>query len=446
MNPKIFKAYDIRGIYSEDLNEDDAYKIGVAFALFIKKVSNKENPEIVIGRDGRKSTKSLFEELKRGVIEQGADIIDVGLTATPTLYFAVSKYKADGGINLTASHNPKEYNGFKLVRERAIPLTKESGIEEIKEMALSGNFVKSERVGKITERSINEEYVSENSALDKFDFKVIVDTANSVAGVLIPQMLKSVNFLHLFAEIDGDFPNHEPDPLKEPNVRDIKKKVVEEKADLGVAFDGDGDRIIFIDEKGEVVPSDLISALVALTMLRDNPGKKILFDIRSSNIVKETIERLGGEAIPSRIGHSYIKKTMREKDIDFGGEYTGHYYSKSDGNYFETPYFVFFSVLKEMKGAGKTLSQLIEPFKKYYHSPEIVFKTENSEEIIKRIEERYKEGKALRMDGLRIDFDDWWFILRASNTEPILKLVVEAKTEEAMKGKIKELEEIINVR
>ena len=446
MNQKIFRAYDIRGIYPEDLNEESAHKIGSAFAIFIKKVSGKQNPEIVVGRDGRKSSAFLFEELKKGLIDQGADVIDIGLSATPTLYFAVSRWNTDGGINVTASHNPKEYNGFKMVREKAIPLSKERGIEEIKEMVLAGNFVKPEREGMVVERSINEEYIAGNSVSESFDFKVVVDTANSASGILVPQMLKNFNLVHLFSEIDGNFPNHEPDPNKAENIKILKEKVVEEKADLGIGLDGDGDRMVFVDEKGEVVPSDFILCLVSGSTLKEKPGTKVLYDIRSSNIVRETIEKMGGEAVVSKIGHSYIKEAMREKGIALGGEYTGHYYSENNGNYFETPYLFLFSVLREMKRTGKPLSELIEPFKIYHHSPEIAFKTENSSEIIERVKENYSDGKATTIDGLRVDFDDWWFLLRASNTEPILKLVVEAETEGLMQEKIREIEELINAR
>ena len=443
MNPKIFRAYDIRGIYPGDLNEESAYKIGSAFAIFIKKVSGKQNPEIVVGRDGRKSSASLFEELKKGLVDQGADVIDIGLSATPTLYFAVSRWNTDGGINVTASHNPKEYNGFKMVREKAIPLSKEKGIEEIKEMVLAGNFVKPEREGMVVERSINEEYIAGNSVSESFDFKVVVDTANSASGILVPQMLKNFNLVHLFSEIDGNFPNHEPDPNKTENIKILKEKVVEEKADLGIGLDGDGDRMVFVDEKGEVVPSDFILCLVSESVLREKPVTKVLYDIRSSNIVRETIERAGGEAVVSKIGHSYIKEAMREKGIALGGEYTGHYYAENNGDYFETPYLFLFSVLREMKRTGKPLSELIKPFRVYFHSSEIAFKTENSSEIIERVKEKYSDGKATTIDGLRVDFDDWWFLLRASNTEPILKLVVEAKTEGLMKEKAEEISKLV---
>lgn len=446
MDSKIFKAYDIRGAYPEELDEEAAYKIGAAFALFIKKVSNKENPEIVVGRDNRKSSDSLFEEFKRGITEQGADVVNIGLSTTPMLYFAVANYGYDGGANITASHNPPRYNGFKFVKEGAIPLSGDSGIEEIKETVLSGDFVKSEKTGKVTEKNIIDDYALSNGVPDAFGFKVVVDTANGVSGLIVPALFKNVNLVRLFPDLDGDFPNHEPDPLKEENIKFLKERVAEERADLGVAFDGDGDRVFFVDEKGSVIPSDVLLAFVSSLILRDLPGSKIIYDVRSSNIIKETVEENGGEAVMSRVGHSFIKKTMRDKDIVFGAEYSGHYYLKQGSDYFEAPYFVVFSILKEMKRLGRPLSRLIEPFKKYYHSGEMNFKVEDKENILKNIEERYKDGKISHIDGLRVDFENWWFSLRASNTEPLIRMVVEAKTEELMKEKVEEIKEMINVR
>lgn len=446
MNPKIFKAYDIRGIYPEELNEDDSYKIGAAFAQFIKKTSGKDNPQIAVGRDNRSSSDSLFEEFKKGIIGQGADVVDIGLSTTPMVYFAVAEYDYDGGVSITASHNPKEYNGFKMVKERAVTLSETSGIEEIKEMALADDFTKAEKEGNIAEKRIIDEYVCSNSIPEEFDLKVVVDTANSVSGILVPEMFKGVDLVHLLKELDGNFPVHQPDPSKRENIELLQKKVPEEKADLGIAFDGDGDRVYFVDERGDVVPSDLIIAFISSIILRNIPGAKVLYDIRSSNIIRETVEALGGTAVPSRIGHSFIKDAMRNQDIFFGAEYSGHYYLKFDGNYFEAPYFAVFSIMKEMKNTGKKLSQLIEPFKKYYHSGEINFKTEDKDSAIERVKEKYMDGKASYVDGLRVDFDDWWFSLRASNTEPVLRLVVEAKTEEKMKEKVEEIKEMIIAR
>ena len=443
MNSKIFKAYDIRGIYPEEIDEKAVYKIGAAFAVFIKKASNKEKPQIVVGRDNRKSSDSLFNALSRGLIEQGVDVVDIGLSATPTLYFSVSNYKYDGGINITASHNPKQYNGLKMVREMAIPLSGDSGIEEIKEMVLADNFSEAEKKGEIIKRDVSDDYISINKTKDSFDSKMIVDTANSVSGVLISKMFDRTNLTHIFSELDPDFPNHEPDPLKKENIEKLQKKVIEDKADLGAAFDGDGDRVFFIDETGEIIPSDMILALIASIILKENSNNKILYDIRCSNIVRETVESLRGEAVMSRVGHSFIKALMKEKDIIFGAEYSGHYYLKQGDSYYESPYFVVFNILEEMKKSGKKLSQLIEPFKKYYHSGEINFKVDNKEEIIEKVKEKYINGKLSTIDGVRIDFDDWWFSIRASNTEPILRLIIEGKTKEIMEEKLKEIQNLI---
>jgi len=445
MNTKIFKAYDIRGIYPEDLNEEAAYKIGAAFAIYIKKASKKDNPQIAVGRDNRLSSDSLFAQLSKGIISQGADVINIGLSATPTLYFAVANYNYDGGINLTASHNPKEYNGLKMVREKGIPLSESLGIGEIKDLAM-GDVTPSGIEGKIIERDISEDYVAINKDKEDFNIKVIVDTANSVSGVLVPRILNQVNLAHVYSELDGSFPNHEPDPLIKENIESFQKKVVEDKFDLGIAFDGDGDRVFFVDEKGEVISSDSISSLIASIILKENNSNKILYDLRCSNITKETVEKLGGEAVISRVGHSFIKALMKEKDVYFGAEYSGHYYLKQGDSYYESPYFVIFQILKEMKKSGKKLSELIAPFKKYYHSGEINFRVGNKEEIIKKLENEYSAGKLLTIDGIRVDFDDWWVSVRSSNTEPILRLIIEGKTKEKMEEKLKEITKIIQAQ
>ncbi|MFA5432357.1 MAG: phosphomannomutase/phosphoglucomutase [Candidatus Paceibacterota bacterium] len=443
MNTKIFKAYDIRGIYPQEINEEAAYKIGVAFATFTKNNSNKENPQIVVGRDNRLSSDSLFDSLSRGIIDQGANVINIGLSATPTFYFAVANYKYDGGINITASHNPKQYNGFKMVKAGAVPLSEISGIGEIKDLVMVDNFPIVPKKGEIVEKTVLIDYILANKEKEPFNIKMIVDTANSVSGVFVPKIFDQINFTHIFSDLNGDFPNHEPDPLKKENINKLQEKVIKDKADLGIAFDGDGDRVFFIDEKGEVVSSDMILALIASIIIKEKPGSKILYDLRCSNIVKEVIEGLKGEAIISRVGHSFIKALMREQDIIFGAEYSGHYYLKQGEDYYESPYFVIFTILKEMKRTGNKLSELIEPFRKYYHSGEINFKVENKEEIIERVKNKYINGNLLIIDGVRIDFDDWWFSIRSSNTEPILRLIVEGKTKEKMEEKLKEIEAII---
>lgn len=430
----IFKAYDIRGIYGKDLNEDTAFKIGQSFVVFLKKKLNKEDLTIVLAKDNRISSNSLFSFIKRGIMSQGANVIDIGLSTTPLFYFSVAHFKYDGGIIITASHNPKEYNGFKFVGPLSEPISEDTGLLEIKELVLQNTFERKEQ-GTEEKKSFINDYVSFNSFNNNFsDIKIVIDTANSVSGIVISQILP--NAIHIFKELDGNFPNHEPNPLKEENMIFLKEKIKQEKADLGVAFDGDGDRLFFIDEKGQSVSSDLILALMASLIIKGK--EKILYDVRSSNIVKETIESLGGIPVLSRVGHSFIKEKMKKEDIVFGGEYSGHFFSKN--HYFtECPYFVLFNIIEKMKKENKTLSQLIEPFRKYFHSGEINFKVENKEEIIKQIKEKYKEGKIMEIDGLRVDFPDWWFLVRASNTEPLIRLIVEAKNKELMAEKKNEL-------
>lgn len=439
INPNIFKAYDIRGIYPEDLNEDAAYAIGRGYAMFIKKDSKKDKIKFVVGHDNRNSSDSLFKELVKGITDEGADVIDIDLTTTPMLYFSVIDNQCDGGINVTASHNPKQYNGFKLVKEGALSLSESVGLNEIKEIALKGAFDKPITAGKVIKKNMKDIYVNKNVSPEKFDIKVIVDTANSVSGIVVDKMLKNTKLKHIFSELDGNFPNHEPDPLKsEKNTEALRKGLVEGGFDVGISFDGDGDRMFLTDEKGNVIPSDLVLALASSVILRTNKGAKILYDVRCSKIVKETIESLGGEGVISRVGHSFIRDTMREEDILLGGEFSGHYYAKQGNYYFEAPYLVIFLVLNEMKDTGKPLSKLILPFRKYFHSGEINFSMENKQEIIDRIKNKYANGKLLDIDGIRFDFPDWWFSLRPSNTEPLLRLIIEAKTKELMEEKIAE--------
>lgn len=415
----IFKAYDIRGIYGEQLNEDIAYKIGRAFAVYI-------GSKIVVARDNRLSSDSLFEALTRGITDEGSDVYNIGLSTSPMFYFAVSNLVCDGGVIITASHNPSQYNGFKMVRSDAMPLSGEDGINQIKQLVEENNFSSSKK-GNISTLDITDKYVN-SFEIKKYNLKVVVDTANSVSGLIVNRMFRGVSLFHLFSELDGSFPNHEPNPLEEKNIKDLKEKVLEYGADIGIAFDGDGDRVFFVDEKGELISSDLIIALIAKLI-----DKKVLYDLRCSNIIKETAR----DSVMWRVGHSFIKKKMKDEDIFFGGEYSGHYYLKQGSSYFESPYFVIYKLFEAME--NKKLSELIAPFKKYYHSGELNFEVKDKQSIIEKVEKNYSYGKITKIDGVRIDFDDWWFLLRGSNTEPILRLIVEAKSKELLDSKIKEI-------
>lgn len=448
INPDIFKAYDIRGIYPEELDEEASYLIGRAYIQFLK----KKKPKIVVGQDNRLSSPSLFEALTLGMVEQGADVVDIGLATSPLLYWTCAFFEFDGGINITASHNGAQYNGFKVVREKAIPISEKSGIKEIKKLVLEGKF-KTEISGEITKKETLKEYIQFNK--QNFDFKkikpleIVIDTANAVSGIVIPEIFQNTNcqIYHIFSELEGTFLNHQPDPLKKENLKDLSATVKARKADFGVGFDGDGDRVIFVDEKGDAVGGDMITALMAEMILKKNQGEKILYDIRSSNSVKETIEREGGKALIERIGHSYIKERMRKEKAIFGGELSGHYYHR-DHFFCECPFFVIFKILEKLSQESKPFSEIISPFRKYFSSGEINFKVKDKEKILKLLEKNPpgggERGKIMKLDGLRIDFKDWWFLVRPSNTEPLLRLVIEAKSKELVYEKAHLLSDVLN--
>jgi len=443
INPQIFRAYDIRGIYPKELDERAAYLIGRAFVKFFKKPRLK----IVVGRDNRLSSPSLFKALTKGIIDQGADVIDIGLSTTPMHYFTVAHFKFDGGVMITASHNPPQYNGFKFVREKAIPISEKTGLKEIKKLTTRpGNVIT--RPGRVVKKEVLKDYIEFNLKdfhLKKIKpLKIVIDTANAVPGILVPKIFKKINckIYYLFAKLDGSFPNHLPSPHEEKNLKSLKKEVLRKKADLGIAFDGDGDRVIFVDEKGKMILGDLITALLASLILKENPGEKVLCDVRSSNIVRDVVKEMGGIPVIGRIGHSFIKERMRRENIIFQGELNGHYYLRT--HYFcEAPFFVIFKILEEISRNRKSISELVKPFQKYSHSGEINFKVKNKKKVFKTLEDKFRGREILKIDGLRIDFPNWWFNVRPSHTEPLLRLVVEARTKKLMEQKIKEIKSII---
>jgi len=449
INQKIFKSYDIRGIYPEQLNEETAEILGAAFIRFLKRKTKKIKPKIVISQDARFSSPSLAKAFKKGVFQEQGKVVDIGVAPTPMFYFAVWKYKFDGGAQVTASHNPPQYNGFKIVREGAQIIGANSGLKELKRIA--SNLQLSSQSSKRTQerkKDILQEYLKFN--LKRFnlknfkELKVVVDTGNAVAGIWIKELKKYLpcTIYHLFAKLDGTFPNHPPNPLEEENIRALKKEVKERKADLGVAFDGDGDRIIFVDEKGKMVSPDYITCLMAKRMLKKYKKAKIVYTICSSNIVRETIKENGGVAIPSRVGHTFVKEKMRRAESIFGGEYSGHYFLK-EHKFCEAPLFVLLSVLEEIFESKKNLSDLIKPFKKYTNSGVVNLEVENKEKALRILEKKFNRGKINKLDGLRVDFKDWWFIARPSNTENLLRVVVEGKDPKIVKEKLKHLIKII---
>jgi phosphomannomutase len=459
INPNIFRAYDIRGIFPRDINEETAFFIGQAFVEFLKKTNKSKELKVAIGRDCRISSPILFRGLSKGILSLGVNIINIGLATTAMFYFAVAHYKLDGGIEITASHNPPKYNGFKIVRETSFPIGKDNGLKEIEMLAQKFQKQKitivGKKYGRVSKKNISSDYIKFNLRdinLKKLrPLKLVVDTANGISGVIAPKILEKINLKthYLFLKLDGNFPNHSPDPTKEENLGFLKKEVKKKKADLGIAFDGDGDRIVFVSEKGEMILPDIIFALVSNQILKSNPGEKILYTIASSNIVRDTIKNSGGIPVASPVGYTFIKEKMRKENIIFAGEYSSHYYPRN--HYFsEAPFFVLFKILEIIsKGDGK-FSEIINQYQKYFYSGNIVFELEEKDlirknsEIIKQLEKKYRKGKILKIDGIRVDFPEWWFILRPSNTEPILKLIVEAKNKELMKEKIGELTKLIS--
>lgn len=443
----IFKSYDIRGLYPEEINEKTAFLIGRAFAEFIKKEEGgRRRPVLVVGRDNRFSSPVIKKGLVKGILKQGADVADIGLATTPLMYFSVAHFGYSGGINITASHNPSDYNGLKFVRKNSVPVSGDSGLKKIKAESFSGIFPDCARGG-IFKKNFLKEYIKFNFKNFKKipSLKLAVDTANAVSGIIVPEAFRMLGCEvgHIFAKLDGSFPNHNPDPLTKDNLKEICKKVRREKLDFGVAFDGDGDRIFFIDEKGGIINGDLITALVAGIILEKNPGSKILFDIRSSNTVKEIIKEKGGKPVLWKVGHSFIKEKMIKEEIFFGGEISGHYFLKNH-YYCESPLFVLQEVAKKVSAERKALSEIISPYKRYFNSGELNFKVKDKKKLLDKIEKKFKgKGELNKLDGIRVNFDGWWFLVRPSNTEPLIRLIVEARNEKVLKSKINILTKLI---
>lgn len=446
INSSIFKAYDIRGIYPQDLNEETAYLVGRAMV----KITGAKT--VVVGHDARFSSDSLVKAVIKGITEQGADAIDIGLVTTPMLNFAVAEYKEhEAGIMVTASHNPKDYNGLKLCYENALPIGESTGMVELKNLVMDGKFSDVSNRGKIIKKEILDEYIKKVLSLVDLEkikpLKVVVDTANAVGSIPLPEIFKRIpcKIIPLYFELDGSFPNHEANPLKEETLEDLKKKVLEEGANLGVAIDGDADRIGFVDEKGQTVRADLILTLIAQQLLKNKTSEKILYDVRSSRIVKEVVEAAGGRAEMCRVGHALIKKQMWDNGAFFAGEFSSHFYYRDFYNV-ESGDLTMLKLLEIISQSGKSFSEIVAPLLRYYHSGEINFKVSDKEGKIKELEEKYSAvaSEVSHLDGIRLDFPDWWFNVRPSNTEPLLRLNLEAKTKELMEEKKKELTEIIS--
>ncbi len=449
----IFKSYDIRGTYPDQLNEDNVVIAAKAiYSFFLKQFPDKEQLTVVVGRDMRASSPAIFKSVTETLVNLGAHVIDPGLVSTPTFYYAVFSGGYDTGIQITASHNPKNYNGLKIVvnpkNGGLIKVGKPTGMEDIKKMAAEGVEVEPRGSGKITQI----ENVTENevqNALKIMDhpkinsYKVVADAANAMGALYIDHLYKHIpgELVKLYFELDGTFPNHAADPLDPKNNEDVQKKVVEEKADLGLALDGDGDRIFFIDERGEVVSPSKITAIVARELLREHKGEKILFDIRYIMTPKRVTEEEGGEAVITKVGHAFITEMMNKGGGIFAGESSAHYFFKATGNA-EGPLLVLLHVLNAMTKTGKKLSELASDVKRSRESGEMNFRVKNAKEIIEKLKELHADGEISEIDGVAVQYPEWRFSLRMSNTEPLLRLNVEEEIEN-YQGRHEKLIELI---
>lgn len=434
----IFKAYDIRGIYGRDLDEAMAEAIGRAFVTFLK------CRKVVIGQDMRPHSNLLFEALARGITQQGADVVHLGICSTPMTYNAINFLKADGGIMITASHNTGEWNGFKLCRDQAIPISGQTGIKDIEKIVLSGVFAApAVKPGTMSKFDMEKEYVRHVGALFELSrpIRIVADFANAMGICEAVAIRPMIDIDPLFDTLDGTFPNHEANPLKTETLHALQARVRSGKYDFGVAFDGDADRAGFVDEKGDIIPMDIITALIAQDILKREKGN-ILYDLRSSRTVKEVVQESGGQPMMCRVGHAFIKQQMRTEDAIFAGELSGHYYFRD--NYFtESSAMATLSIASLLSKSGKPLSELIRPLCRYAKSEEINSEVHNVDAVFQRLRETYRNGRMFELDGLSVEFPDWWFNVRSSNTEPLVRLNLEAATPEQLADHQQELLGII---
>ncbi len=441
INRSIFKAYDIRGLYPQEIDDDDAYRIARAFvtALGCKRV--------VVGHDMRESAATFEAATIRGLLDQGADVVPIGLTSTPMYYFAVNYLDGDAGVMCTASHNPAEYNGYKMTGRGAVPSIAKVSNDKLYEMASAGDFPDPEKKGALQPPvDLLDAYcdaVLNTADIHSFgNLKLVVDCANGMGGYILPRLFEKVASkpVRLYWRLDGTFPNHEANPLKTETLLALRDRVVDECADIGVAFDGDGDRVAFVDEKGQIIPGDFVTALIAREMLKKQPGATILYDLRSSWIVPEEIEKAGGVPVECRVGHGLIKRQMREEGGYFAGELSSHYYFS---NFYITDNgdLAMLNIIKLVLAEGKPVSEIVAPLHRYFHSGEINSEVHDIPAVLARLKARYgpMARRITEIDGYKAEFDDWWFNVRASNTEPLIRLNLEARTKPEMDEKVEEL-------
>jgi phosphomannomutase len=437
MLEKIIKAYDIRGLVKNEVTPDFSFSLGIAFAKFLE--TEREPATIVVGEDMRLSSAPLADAFSDGATSQGMDVIRIGLASTDMLYFASGKLNLPG-VMFTASHNPAKYNGMKLCKSGARPIGQESGLVKIRKLIEEGVPISNRPVGSVRKQDLLNDYVDyliarfPRNTFKKRKLKVVIDAGNGMAGFTAPAVMRRLNvdLTPMYFELDGDFPNHEANPIEPENLKALQKKVKKEKADIGLAFDGDADRCFLIDENGDLVNPSALTCLIAARELKANPGSTIIYNLISSKAVSEVITEKGGNALRSRVGHSYIKTLMAESGAVFGGEHSGHFYFEdfwgADSGMLAALY-----ALAELMATPKSLSTLLKPYIRYVSSGEINSKVKDANKSIQLVKDKYQDNYQIdELDGLTVTAENWWFNLRASNTEPLLRLNVEADTQKQM--------------
>lgn len=442
MDASIFKSYDVRGIYPAQINEDAAYATGCAFAQYLQAKT------IAVGRDMRSSSDELFDALTKGITDSGANVIDLGVVTTPMTYFASTILPIDGAVMITASHNPAQYNGMKFCKKNAEPIGLDSGLADVRDLALAGSFQKSERPGEMSSYDVvsafHQKILGSAPYID-MQLNVVIDCANAMGIAELPlyQRMDNVTVSTLYSDYDSSFPNHEANPIKSETLQALSKKVLDTKADLGIAYDGDADRIGFIDEKGQPLSGDLILALIAKSLLSEKQNETVLYDLRSSKAIKEVIEETGNNALECRVGHAHIKRQMLEQNAIVAGEMSMHYYFREYA-FAENPTYAALLVMNEMQKQRKPLSELIGELIRYHHSGELNFEVSDANAVLEKIKQTYKDGTLSELDGIKITYPTWWFSLRQSNTEPLIRLNMEADTKEMLEEKKAELVALIS--
>ncbi len=450
----IFKAYDVRGLYPSQINTDVAYAIGRSYATFLLKKMPRETMRVAVAGDMRLSTPELKQQFIRGLLDSGIAVDDIGMLSTPTFYFAVAYYGYDAGAQVSASHNPKDWNGFKFVGRHATPVSYTSGIEEVKKTIENDQYaplvaekdrgILQQRPG-VLDTILNEQMEEIGKDFAKIKpFKIAIDGANGMGGPDMKAFFAKLpcTVVWMNDTPDGTFPAHPADPMKEENTADLRKKIVEEHCDLGISSDGDGDRYFFFDEKGELVPQEILRGILAQIELFTHIGATVVYDVRPGKITRDMIDDAGGRAIRSPVGHSIIKEIMIKEKAIFGGESSGHFFYKLPYGTFEAPFMLLSKLLHFLTAKDKPFSEIVKPYKRYFNSGEINTKLESREkglEKLKQIQEKYRDGALSQIDGLSITYNDYWFSVRLSNTEPLIRLIVEATYKELMEKKRDEI-------